>query len=503
MTDRTAEIRNAPRRLLRLWDLLLEEVPAERALLVLTDSRGRSLLRLDRGLDGNGYVERCLKVVGRVLEDGQPLCLTRAPADHFLREDGRIGFEENGSLVCVPLILPGRAAGALYLDRAPGSDPFAKRDLEFLLALVRPILGCVPNGNPGLESEGGREPAEGGLHVHRSLIGRSPAVRRLQELILKIKDSGASVFIAGESGTGKELVARAIHDTGARRGGAFVAVNCSAIPDTLLESELFGHIRGAFTGAVRDKPGLIEEADDGTFFLDEVGDLPPLLQAKLLRVVQDKEVRRVGGNCGRRVSVRFISATNKSLRDEVTRGRFREDLFFRLSVIPVEIPPLRERMEDFLPLANYYLEVYCREMERDRAFFSIEALEALLAYSWPGNVRELQNEIQRCLVFCSRDSSLIPADCLSASVSARPNPASGRGRNYFEAKSEFERQFLGRVLALFDYNRSRTAEEIGLSRQGLFKLLKKHKIDTRFPAGPGRSLPPPAVSATFFREGKP
>jgi len=300
---------------------------------------------------------------------------------------------------------------------------------------------------------------------------------RIRELIRKVGDSAGAVFISGESGTGKELVARAVHESGSRRAAPFVAVNCSAIPDALLESELFGHARGAFTGAVREKPGLIEEADNGTFFMDEVGDLSPLLQAKLLRVLQDKEVRRVGENRTRRVGVRFISATNKAIEEDVRCGRFREDLFYRLRLIPIPIPPLRERAEDLLPLVNHHLETYCREMKRERAFFSTEALDMLLSYGWPGNVRELQNEIQRCLIFMNRGSSLITADCLSERI-ARRRDEEPRSHGYFEERAKFEKRFLSRALALCDFNRTRTAEEIGLSRQGLYKLLKKHNIET-------------------------
>jgi transcriptional regulator with PAS, ATPase and Fis domain len=289
------------------------------------------------------------------------------------------------------------------------------------------------------------------------------------------------VFISGESGTGKELVARAVHESGSRRAAPFVAVNCSAIPDSLLESELFGHARGAFTGAVREKPGLIEEAEHGTFFLDEVGDLSPLLQAKLLRVLQDKEVRRVGENRARRVGVRFISATNRAVDEDVRCGRFREDLFYRLCLIPILIPPLRERAEDLLPLLNHYLETYCREMKRERAFFSTEALDLMLSHGWPGNVRELQNEIQRCLIFMNGGSCLIPAECLSETINPRGRDRSGASipNRYFTARAAFEKEFLNRALTLYDFNRSRTAAEVGLSRQGLFKLLKKHKIEAR------------------------
>ena len=470
------ESRLPSERLLRLWSLVLEEVPADRGLLALMDADGRVLLRLDHGTDQGGGGERGLAFIRRTVEDGQPVCLARAPAEHFLREDGRVGFHENGSLVCVPLVLPGTAAGALYLGRDPGTTGFTPDDLDFLLSLSRPILASAAGAarkKPGPEQADGGRPQDS--DPLRRIIGRSGAVAGLRELIRRIRPSEASVFITGESGTGKELVARSIHDTSRRRGGPFVAVNCGAIPETLLESELFGHARGAFTGAVRDKRGLVEEADGGTFFLDEVADLPLPLQAKLLRAVQEKEVRRIGETRGRRVAVRFVSATNKDIRDEVGSGRFREDLFYRLRVIPLEVPPLRERMEDLLPLANAFLEAYCRDADRDRAYFSTEALRAMLDYPWPGNVRELQNEIQRSLVFASRDSGLIALECLSPSVRGDQRPGRN-GTGFFDARAEFERKFLSRALALCDFSRTRTAREVGLSRQGLFKLLKKHNI---------------------------
>ncbi len=463
-------------RLLRLWSLVLEEVPADRGLLMLMDERGAVVIRLSHGLGMSGEGEKGLAVIRRTMEDGQPLCLARAPAEHFLREDGRVGFRENGSLVCVPLVIPGRAAGALYLGRDPEAGSFSSDDLDFLLSLSRPILGsALGTGHRG----GGRPrfPEErDGDAVECKIVGRSQAMSHVRDLIRKVRHSDAAVFITGESGTGKELVARSLHEASRRRAGPFVAVNCGALPDALLESELFGHVRGAFTGAVRDKRGLIEEAEGGTFLLDEVGDLPLLLQAKLLRAIQEKEVRRVGDNHGRRVAVRFISATNKNIREEVGRGRFREDLYYRLRVIPVDIPPLRERMEDFLPLANSCLETYCRELGRERAFFSTEALEAMLSYPWPGNVRELQNEIQRCLVFSPRDSFLVSTEHLSAAITRAAEDSPRSAHNYFDARAEFEKRFLSRALALFDFNRSRTAERVGLSRQGLFKLLKKHNI---------------------------
>jgi transcriptional regulator with PAS, ATPase and Fis domain len=309
-------------------------------------------------------------------------------------------------------------------------------------------------------------------------FGRTAAVRRVRTLIDRVKDTDAPVFIWGESGTGKELVARTIHETGGRRAGPFVAVNCGAIPDQLLESELFGHARGAFTGAVRDKAGLIEEAHRGTFFLDEVGDLNPPLQAKLLRVLEERAIRRVGETRTRPVDVRFVSATHKDLEAEVERGAFREDLYFRLKIIAIELPPLRERREDIIPLLEHFAARFARLMGRPAPRFSEEALALLLAYPWPGNVRELQNEVQRALVM-SGDGAVIRAEDLSSRLNPRPAESAAPARTFLAARAEFERRFLKDALLRSNHHRARTAAEIGLTRQGLFKLMKKHQLFER------------------------
>jgi len=308
-------------------------------------------------------------------------------------------------------------------------------------------------------------------------IGESPASLRIRALIEKIRGHGASVLIVGESGTGKELVAQSIHGREEDRGGRFVAVNCGAIPDPLLESELFGHARGAFTGAWRDKAGLIEEAGGGTFFLDEIGDLSLPLQAKLLRVLQEKEIRRVGENWSRPVSVRFLCATHKDLEAEVAAGAFREDLYYRIRIIVIEVPPLRDRKEDIPLLAEHFLERYGREMGRGRTVLSPLALERLSAYSWPGNVRELQNEIQCCLVF-QGDDPVIGEACLSSRFRPSEEPPSRDPFNLSAARAEFERRFVRQALRRFDFNKKRAAAEMGLTRQGLFKLMKRHGIET-------------------------
>jgi transcriptional regulator with PAS, ATPase and Fis domain len=337
---------------------------------------------------------------------------------------------------------------------------------------------------------GGSRDSEGGTAHHTGstgfrpveLVGQSPSFQEVCLLIEKYKDSMAPVFVGGESGTGKEVVARAIHGRSRRGRNRFVALNCAALPEQLMESELFGHARGAFTGALRDKPGLVEEASGGTLFLDEIGDLPPHLQAKLLRLIEEREIRRVGELRPRPVDVRFISATNKDIEKEVGAGRFRDDLLYRLKVLPLELEPLRRRREDIVVLTEFFLDKFGRELGREFVDLTPTASALLQEYSWPGNVRELQSEIQRCLILCENSSLVTEFD-----LSTRIYPFRSNERvppyDYFRAKAEFEKRFLRQALGRFNYNRARTAQEIGLSRQGLFKLIKKHRIE--IPGSPG------------------
>lgn len=314
--------------------------------------------------------------------------------------------------------------------------------------------------------------------LRQLIVGESEAMKKLRKIIQQIRWSDAPVLIVGESGTGKELVARAIHQMSPRSQSPFVVINCGAIPEPLLESELFGYVRGAFTGALRDKPGLVEEARGGTLFLDEIGDLAFPLQAKILRLVQEKEFRRVGDLRIRYSDVRFVSATNRQLEEEIKVGRFREDLYYRLKIICLEIPPLRERKEDILVLVNHFLKIYGPKMGKPQAFISPEAMARLLEYDWPGNIRELQNEIQRSLILCGPEGIIEERD-LSPKFFSSQEKLSPTMNNFFKARAEFERRFLQAALAQYNNNRTRTAENLGLSRQGLTKLLRKHNLIER------------------------
>jgi two-component system, NtrC family, nitrogen regulation response regulator NtrX len=308
---------------------------------------------------------------------------------------------------------------------------------------------------------------------HR-MVGESRAVLELREQIAMAAPTNGRVLIWGENGTGKELVARQVHQLSHRRAGPFVEVNCAAIPEELIESELFGHARGAFTGAVADRRGKFEIASGGTLFLDEVGDMSLKTQAKVLRALQEQVIEPVGGQASLRVDVRVIAATNKNLSDEIRQGRFREDLYFRLSVIPVLVPPLRERGDDVIRLAEHFVAEFAREYGRRPKVLSPEAIDALSRYSWPGNVRELRNVIERLMI-------MVPGEVIRIEhlpfTPPLPLPAvSGDGpalvRPLFDARDAWERAYIMSALSAFDGNISRTADALGVERSNLYKKMR-------------------------------
>jgi len=312
-----------------------------------------------------------------------------------------------------------------------------------------------------------------GRHVSlEEIVGRSSAMQAVFSIVHKVSDSEVPVLILGESGTGKELIANSIHNHCARKNGPFIAINCAAIPETLIESELFGYEKGAFTGATAQRRGKFEYAKGGTLFLDEIGDLLPELQVKLLRFLQEKVIERVGGREQIAVDARIIAATNQDLEAAVKAGKFREDLYFRLAVIRVMLPPLRDRGDDVIELANHLVQAFCREMKKPPSKFSRSALEALRKHSWPGNVRELQNRVQRALVLT--DGNVIsPVELeLGLPEDMREN---GQG-SLKEARQEIERDHIARALKENGGNISKTARAIGISRPTLYELMERHGL---------------------------
>jgi DNA-binding NtrC family response regulator len=305
------------------------------------------------------------------------------------------------------------------------------------------------------------------------LIGRSPSMQRIYDLIERVSDSSSHVLITGESGTGKELVAKAIHYHGARKDGRFIAVNCAAIPETLLESELFGYKKGAFTDARTDKRGLIFEADGGTLFLDEITEMSAMLQAKLLRVIEEKEVRPLGDTHSHAVDARIISTTNRDLPSLIRNGGFREDLYYRLRVIDLELPPLRQRKEDVPLLVQHFIGKFSQSMKKNITGVSEEAMKILLNYSWPGNVRELENVIQRAITL-GRPEMILPEDLPdSLLVKETDEELFGQALRERLTLAQLEKEYVRRVLIEEGGNKSKAAERLDLDRKTLYRKLQE------------------------------
>jgi len=309
------------------------------------------------------------------------------------------------------------------------------------------------------------------------IAGKSPQMQKVFEAIKRISQSSCNVVIIGESGTGKDMVARAIHARGPRAKKPFVAINCTAIPDTLLESELFGHAKGSFTGATERRRGLLEDAHEGTVFLDEIGDMPLGLQAKLLRFLQERKVKPVGENTYRVTDVRVIAATHCNLKEAVKSGRFREDLYFRLCVVPIEIPPLRQRKEDIILLSEHFLEKYSKKMDSKVIGFTRSAFAKLTRLSWPGNVRELENTIERAIVFC--DGTLIDERDIVVTDISEPAALTTKLFTGLKSLREFEKEYIEYVLLQTGNKKEKAAEVLRISRKTLYRKQRDYGIAQR------------------------
>ena len=346
-------------------------------------------------------------------------------------------------------------------------------DTDRILVTLRNAIGHLD-----LREENERLRAK--VEKHGEIVGRSGAVRALVDQIARVAGTAARVLITGENGTGKELVARAVHAQSTRAKGPFIEVNCAAIPSELIESELFGHMKGSFTGAVADRAGKFEQADGGTLFLDEIGDMSLAAQAKVLRVLQEGEVTRIGGQKSRKVEVRVLAATNKRLEEEIHAGRFREDLFYRLNVVPIVVPPLRERREDIPMLVQHFVQVLATEGSAPLKALEPAALERLSAHDWPGNIRELRNTVERLLILAR--GPRVTAEDVDRLVGARASEAhAGLGgleqyQTYEEFKLAAERAFLLVKLRQFDWNVAETARVLDMPRSNLYKKIERHGL---------------------------
>jgi len=345
-------------------------------------------------------------------------------------------------------------------------DYFLKpADIDELKTVLKRALHIA-----SLEKENAGKDHHPGLPLFDEIIGESPSMHRVFEIVRKVSATDVSVLIQGESGTGKELIARAIHRSGNRKDAPFVPINCGAIPENLLESELFGYEKGAFTGADAQKRGRIEYADGGTLFLDEIGELPLALQVKLLRFLQERKVERVGGREMIPVDVRVIAATNKDLKAEIGEARFREDLYYRLGVVTITVPPLRERAGDSVLLANAFLQAFSTNYRKAIKGFRTDALDAIKSYDWPGNVRELENRVKRAVVMCE-GKYVVPGDLELDASRDSAVPKSLR-----QIREETEKYHVKKALEKHDGNISKAARELGVSRPTFHDLMRKYRL---------------------------
>jgi two-component system, NtrC family, response regulator AtoC len=403
------------------------------------------------------------------------LCDVRMPGMDGMTFLGKVGGPDTTAAVIIM-----SAYGDLELAREAVSKgaadyfskPYKNDDLLLRISIVEQRL-LLKRENIRLKQEIRRE------NSFENIIGRSDPMQLMFKTVEKIAEFKSTVLIMGESGTGKELIARALHNRSPRREKPFVAVNCGAIPENLLESELFGYIRGAFTDAVRNKQGLFEEADSGTLFLDEIGELPLGLQVKLLRVLQENEIRRVGENKPRKVDVRILAATIRDLSNEVKTGGFREDLFYRLNVLSLKIPPLRDRPEDIPMLVEHFLRRCNTKLGTAIADVDPAAMKLLVEYAWPGNVRELENLVERAVILCDGDS-IVPELLTDKVQQAAPEPVSHIPAGQLSIKKTvraLEEELIKRALEKTGGNRTRAARLLEISHRTLLYKLKDYKIN--------------------------
>lgn len=457
----------------RILGYLFELVEAERGAILM----GPSLEELDsitvqtRDRDGarraRGQFAVSRTVLGRVFAEKTAILSNRVaeelPGKSLLAS--RVS-----SLVCLPLITEGRIVGAIYLDsRSPGAD-FAESQLELLMGLASVAAGALERARQlGRLRAVGRGMREELAIVHE-MVGESSRLKQAQQIIARAAGSDATVLIEGESGTGKELAARAIHFNSPRRDGPLVKVDCTGLNENLLASDLFGHERGAFTGAIQQKKGKLEVASGGTVFLDEIGELPLALQSRLLRVLQDREFERVGGTHPIRVDIRLVAATNRDLTEEVKKGNFREDLFHRLNVIRLSLPPLRERPEDIELLARYFATEHGKRVKRPVAGVASEALAILKRYEWPGNVRELANAIERAVVLGTTEL-ILPEDLpeLMVEGGGGSEPAAS---SYHEAVAEKKKALILDAIGKSGGSITGAARILGLHPNYLHRLIR-------------------------------
>jgi transcriptional regulator with GAF, ATPase, and Fis domain len=427
----------------QLLDLIFEVVPAGRGAILLAEGAGQEfncLYARTRHAAQPQLVRVSRTIVRQVMKENVAILGVDVASTGTLRNVESLVASEVRTLLCVPLTVFQRVIGCIYLDSTNAADRFQEDHLQLLTAIAGVSAVALDNARrqQWLEQENQRLTSE--VRQEQSLVGEGARIKEIYQFLARVAPTESTVLIEGESGTGKELVARALHRNSHRANKPFVAINCAAIPESLLESDLFGHERGAFTGAATQKKGRLEVADEGVVFLDEIGELAPALQVKLLRVLQEREFERVGGTHSIKVDIRLIAATNRDLSAAVRSGEFRQDLYYRLAVVKLTMPPLRERREDIPMLTRHFLQKYAKRSKVKAKPVSREAMAALVTYEWPGNVRELENAVERALVMGSSD--IVQLEDLPESLLEQAPAAETHEGKYHAGLKELKKQLI-------------------------------------------------------------
>ena len=477
-------------------DSALELTGAERGFVILAAADGALSIEIARNIDEGAATEELSfsqSIAKQAIDDTRPVVTVDAQRDERFEQNKSVHAMELKSVLCVPIIARAGVIGAVYLDHRYKRGIFGAQQIELLAAFADQVAIALSNARlhqqlaertaeldrltrgqaVQIEDLSKQVRVQQRALMHRfdygNIIGESASMQQVFTMLDRVIDSDAAVLIQGESGTGKELIAKAIHYNGSRKDGPMVSINCGALPETLLESELFGYVRGAFTGASADRDGLFVAAKGGTIFLDELGEMPLSMQVKLLRVLQEQEVTPLGTSQSIAVDARVVAATNKKLREEVDGGRFREDLYYRVGVVEITVPPLRDRLDDVPLLVDRILDDNAERGGRPKPRVSAKAIRALQNHPWPGNVRELENVITKALLMT--EGSLIKPAALQITAPSDAAPAT---------RTQFEEAEADRLLALLratGWNVSETARRLGVSRPTIYRRMERYGFD--------------------------
>ena len=461
----------------QLLDLIFEVAPAGRGAILLSDSEGHqfnSLFARTRQPGQTQLVKVSRTIARQVLEQGIAILGSDVAGSDDLREVESLAVAQVRSLLCVPLTVFQRVIGCIYLDSDSVTDRLHEEHLQLVTAIAGISAVALDNARrlQWLEQENERLTVE--VSLERSLVGDGARMKEVYQFIKRVAPTDSTVLIEGESGTGKELAARALHRNSPRASKPFVTINCAAIPETLLESDLFGHERGAFTGAAIQKKGRLEVADEGVVFLDEIGELAPALQAKLLRVLQEREFERVGGTHPIKLDIRLIAATNCNLEEAQRAGRFRQDLYYRLNVLKITMPALRDRREDIPMLARHFVQKHAKRCKVKARPISREALSRLVNHDWPGNVRELENAIERALVLGSSEM-ILPEDLPESLLEHIPAPEMTEAK-YHAAVKELKKQLILDAVEQTQGSYADAARILGVHPNYLHRLIRNLEL---------------------------